>query len=89
VLEHISLSAEAEDVTFEEDEFKERDDAKGDMDEYARRPAEVIFLILIHFACGLLEALDRVPPNDSCSSYKTEEQEEPYEAPDRNAAKCP
>jgi hypothetical protein len=33
VLEHVPLSTDLEDVTFEEDTFEQGDDAKGDMDE--------------------------------------------------------
>jgi len=33
VLEHVPLSTDLEDITFEEDKFKQRDDAKGDMNE--------------------------------------------------------
>jgi len=105
VLVHVPLRANVEDVALEEDEFEERDDAKGDMDEDGRRPAVVIrhclgvcvclalllLLVLVGLAGGhgVPEVLDGVPPGTCCSRHETEQQEEAYETPYVDAGECP
>jgi hypothetical protein len=63
VLEHVPLSTYLEDITFEEDQFKQGDDAKGDMNEDGRRPTVAIcpgISLVVIRGCRFLEVPDSV-----------------------------